>query len=126
MAKAKKDANKYGVEVITYHEVTINWHWIGDQGKDCDYRDQVFDRTDNHWLVIKGEFPGVEKMWEQSSMGHRYYPRFRLRGDNPATVLAAGKEMAKKIFSHRYVEPGIEVPAVSKFRTKLNSAGGEK
>jgi hypothetical protein len=110
----KISSNKYGVEVVTYHETNIDWRWIGNKGAECDYRDQVFDRIDAHWVTIRGEFPGVDRIYYTGPMGNHYYPNLRLRGDNPEVVLAAGKEMAKKIFAHRYVEPGIEAPWVPK------------
>jgi hypothetical protein len=123
MAGKQSKTNKYGLEVVTFHELNIDWRWIGKNGDDCDYRDQVFDRIDAHWVTIRGDFPRVDRIWYTGPMGHRFHSNLRLRGDNPEVVLAAGQEMAKKIFAHKYVEPGISVPEIPKFRSKLKPAG---
>jgi hypothetical protein len=104
MSKKKSKAKKYGIEVLTYHQVSVNWLLSGGHKDNLDYKRKVHDKIDAHWYKIREKFPGVTRIWPQASMGMYFWQYIELRGDNPETVMAAGKAMAKKIFSYRHVE----------------------
>lgn len=108
MAGSKSKTNKYGVEVVTYHFVTIEWVWKASHEDNYAYTEKVHDNIDSHWSNVAAQFPGVKRMSETPNMGLHYWKRVTLRGDNSQMVFAAGQSVAKAIFAHRFVEPIVK------------------
>jgi hypothetical protein len=109
MDNSKSDSNAYEVVVLTSHSATIEWAMKASHRKNFTYIDTVYDSLESHWSAVSGQFPGVKLI-----QGGDIYDRqksFTLRGDDAQLVLAAGKEMAKLLFSHEFVEPVVKAIA---------------
>lgn len=92
--------------VLTSHSVIIEWVVKDSHRKNYTYIDAVYDSLESHWSAVSSQFPGVKLI-----QGGDIYDRQKsltLRGDDAQGVLAAGKEMAKLIFSHEFVEPAVK------------------
>lgn len=103
MDNSKPDSNPYDIEVFTCHSVIIEWVLKDSHRDNYAYIDTVYDSLERYWSVVSGQFPGV-KLIRAGDIYDRQ-KGFTLRGDDAQVVLAAGKDMAKLIFSHEFVEP---------------------
>jgi hypothetical protein len=102
MSQTGKD---YNLEVVTTHTVTIRWMWQEGFGNELVFTEQFHDKLDNYWLFIRDDFRSVRNQMDRYPFGLRDHGRFKLAGNNAEEVLAAAKEMAKKIFYHQFVYP---------------------
>lgn len=105
MKKNKPDSNPHGIEVLTFHSVIIEWVLKDSHSDDYAYIDTVYHSLEGHWSAVSGQFPRVKII--QAGDIYDRQKSFTLRGDDAQVVLAAGKEMAKWIFSHEFVEPVV-------------------
>jgi hypothetical protein len=101
------DGERYNLKVVTSHTLAIEWVFNHRYRNDQRFIDAFHNDLDAYWLSIRDDFPIVRNLDDRFLLGLAGYGRFKIAGDDPETVLAAGRQMARKIFSLGFVEPAV-------------------